>query len=165
MGHRNDTGFTLVEILVALLVLSIGLLGLAALQLTSFQFNTDSYLRTQTTFSAYDIVDRMRVNPTGLDAGNYDVTSSANADLKVTSYQGCSGSGGACNCDGSAASCNAANLALYDLGRWYAKLDETLPGASAKRATITRTSANLVTITITWAERDIEKNLIWEVQL
>lgn len=165
IGGRLCSGFTLVEILVALLVLSIGLLGLAALQLTSFQFNTDSYLRTQTTFSAYDIVDRMRINPTGLDAGNYDVTSSANADSKVTSYQGCSGSGGACNCDGAAASCSAANLALYDLGRWYAKLDETLPGANTRRATISRTSANLVTITINWNERDVPISLIWEVQL
>lgn len=164
-SRHADAGFTLVEILVALLVLSIGLLGLAALQMTSFQFNTDSYLRTQTTFSAYDIVDRMRVNPAGLSAGNYDVTSPANADTKVSTYQSCSGSGGTCNCDGSSASCNAANLALYDLGRWYTKMDEMLPGAKVKRATITRAGANLVTITIYWFERDLEKNLKWEVQL
>lgn len=165
MGHRKDTGFTLVEILVALLVLSIGLLGLAALQLTSFQFNTDSYLRTQTTFSAYDIVDRMRVNPTGLSNNNYQVASSADADTKVSSYLGCGGTGGACNCDGTTASCSAANLALYDLGRWYTKIDEILPGASTRRPTITRTSANLVTITIYWTERDLQKNLVWQVQL
>lgn len=158
-------GFTLIEILVALLVLSIGLLGLAALQLTSFQFNTDSYLRTQTTFSTYDIIDRMRVNLVGLNAGNYDVNASTDADSKVSTYMACKGSGGSCNCDGSSASCSAANLALYDLGRWYAKLDEFLPGASDRRATITRTSGNLVTITIFWTERDLAKSLVWEVQL
>ncbi|HLE93281.1 MAG TPA: type IV pilus modification protein PilV, partial [Sulfuricaulis sp.] len=57
--HR---GFSLIEVLVALLVLSIGLLGLAALQTTSLQYNTGSYFRTQATFLAYDIIDRMRAN-------------------------------------------------------------------------------------------------------
>lgn len=165
MTFHTHTGFTLVEILVALLVLSIGLLGLAALQLTSFQFNTDSYLRTQTTFAAYDIVDRMRVNSTGLGNGEYDVATSADANTTVSNYQACSGSGGTCNCDGSSASCDAAELALYDLGRWYTKMDETLPGANAKRATIDRTAANLVTIRIFWTERDLEKNIVWQVQL
>lgn len=164
-SRRSHAGFTLVEILVALLVLSIGLLGLAALQLTSFQFNTDSYLRTQTTFSTYDILDRMRVNLVGVNAGNYDVGSSTTADSKVSTYDACKGTGDTCNCDGAAASCNAANLALYDLGRWYAKMDEALPGASARRATITRTAANLVTIRVFWNERDLPKEIVWEVQL
>jgi type IV pilus assembly protein PilV len=165
LPRRAYTGFTLVEILVALLVLSIGLLGLAALQLTSFQFNTDSYLRTQTTFSAYDIIDRLRVNPTGLDNGDYDVASSTDADTIVSNYQACSGSGGACNCDGASASCDASDLALYDLGRWYTKMDQILPGAKAKRATITRTAGNLIDIEIFWTERDVDKSLVWQVQL
>lgn len=55
-------GFTLVEVLVALLVLSIGLLGLAALQTTSLRFNTSAYYRTQATMLAYDLADRMRAN-------------------------------------------------------------------------------------------------------
>lgn len=55
-------GLTLVEILVALLVLSIGLLGLAALQTTSLRFNTSAYYRTQATALAYDLSDRMRAN-------------------------------------------------------------------------------------------------------
>jgi type IV pilus assembly protein PilV len=66
--YRKCRGLTLVEILIALLVLSIGLLGLAALQTTSLSFNTSSYYRTQATALAYDFADRMRANrPDALD--------------------------------------------------------------------------------------------------
>jgi type IV pilus assembly protein PilV len=67
-------GFTLVEALVALVVLSIGLLGVAALQLTSLRANTSASSRSQATFLAYDITDRMRANRTAAinDAYNID---------------------------------------------------------------------------------------------
>src|SRR5262249_56408603 len=61
---RRARGFTLIEALVALLVLSIGLLGVAALQLTSLRSNPSSSFRSQATLLAYDVVDRMRANPT-----------------------------------------------------------------------------------------------------
>lgn len=59
---RRQRGFTLVESLVALLVLSIGLLGVAALQLQGLRDNSTAYQRTQATFLAQDIADRMRAN-------------------------------------------------------------------------------------------------------
>jgi len=55
-------GLTLVEILIALVVLSIGLLGLAGLQTLSLRFNTSAFHRTQATALAYDFADRMRAN-------------------------------------------------------------------------------------------------------
>jgi type IV pilus assembly protein PilV len=55
-------GFTLVESLVALVVLSIGLLGIASLQLSSLRWNHGASLRSQATLLAYDILDRMRAN-------------------------------------------------------------------------------------------------------
>ena len=58
-------GFSLIEVLVALFVLSIGLLGLAALQTTGLRFSHQSYERTQATLQAYDIIDRMRTNKSG----------------------------------------------------------------------------------------------------
>jgi type IV pilus assembly protein PilV len=63
--RRLVAGFTLVEALVALVVLSIGLLGVAALQFTSLKANHGSATRTQAVYLAYDIIDRMRSNPTG----------------------------------------------------------------------------------------------------
>ncbi len=69
---RAAAGFTLIESLVALLVLSIGLLGVAAMQLASLQANNGAFQRTQATFLAQDIADRMRANRTAAMAGDYD---------------------------------------------------------------------------------------------
>lgn len=55
-------GVTLIEVLVALVVLSIGVIGLAALQAQALQMNQGAYMRAQATNLAYDIADRMRTN-------------------------------------------------------------------------------------------------------
>lgn len=67
----KESGFTLLEILVAMLVLSIGLLGLAGLMTTSMRNNLSASHRTQATWMAYDIIDRMRANRASAIAGNY----------------------------------------------------------------------------------------------
>lgn len=59
---RAQRGFTLVEALVATLVLSIGLLGVAGLQLSALRNNNTAAARAQASYLAYDIVDRMRAN-------------------------------------------------------------------------------------------------------
>lgn len=61
-AYPRCRGLTLVEILIALLILSIGLLGLAGLQTMSLKFNTSAYFRTQATALAYGLADRMRAN-------------------------------------------------------------------------------------------------------
>ena len=61
-AYPRCRGLTLVEILIALLVLSIGMLGLASLQTMSLRFNTSAYYRTQATALAYGLADRMRAN-------------------------------------------------------------------------------------------------------
>lgn len=76
----QSRGLTLVEILIALLVLSIGLLGLAGLQTLSLQFNTSAYQRTQATALAYEMADRMRANRSGALAGAYDTALGAPQD-------------------------------------------------------------------------------------
>ncbi|MFF7706083.1 type IV pilus modification protein PilV [Pseudomonas sp. NPDC007930] len=61
----NQRGSTLIEVLVALLVMSIGLLGAAAIQLNALKFTDSSSLRTKASFIAYDMMDRIRANPDG----------------------------------------------------------------------------------------------------
>lgn len=55
-------GFTLLEVMVALMVLAVGALGIAAMQLRGLQYNHDAYLRSQISVLAYDMSDRMRLN-------------------------------------------------------------------------------------------------------
>ncbi len=156
-------GFTLVEVLVALVVLAIGLLGLASLQMMSIKFNSDSYLRTQATTLAYDIADRMRANRTAALSGAYHSPTTADANAKQAAYVACSG--GSCSCY-AGGNCNGANLALFDLGTWYQRVELALPGSTESRPTISYDAAtNIATVTINWRERDLAQFQTWEIQL
>lgn len=66
--HRHQTGSSLIEVLVALLVFSVGMLGLAALQLNALQGASDSSQRSQTTWIMQDLAERFRANRDGTAA-------------------------------------------------------------------------------------------------
>lgn len=74
-------GTTLIEVLIALVVLAIGLLGMALLQVTSVQSNHSAYYRSQVTLLASDMADRMRANRTVAltDAYEFDFPTSSSA--------------------------------------------------------------------------------------
>lgn len=74
----GQTGVSLIEVLVSLLIMGIGLLGAAALQLNALKFTDSSALTSQASFIAYDMMDRIRANPDG----NYAL---ANLDAAPTS--------------------------------------------------------------------------------
>jgi type IV pilus assembly protein PilV len=65
-------GITLIEVLVAVLIFSIGLLGVAGLLVMSVRSNHAAYLRTQVTFLAQSMADRMQANPIGVWSGDYN---------------------------------------------------------------------------------------------
>ncbi|WP_116301633.1 type IV pilus modification protein PilV [Alkalilimnicola ehrlichii] len=71
--RQRQRGFSLLEVLVAVLVLAIGLLGVAGLQAVSMRVNFNSEMRTQATFLAYDVLDRMRANRAAALAGDYSL--------------------------------------------------------------------------------------------
>ena len=74
LGHsRAMRGFTLLEVLVAMIVLSIGLLGLAGLMASSLKNSHSAYMRSQATWLAYDALDRMRANRQIALAGGYNL--------------------------------------------------------------------------------------------
>ncbi len=76
-GLRSlQQGLGLIEVLLAVVILSIGLLGLASLQGNSLKFSHSAYLRTQATQLAYDIADRMRANRQATLAGSYAIAMS-----------------------------------------------------------------------------------------
>lgn len=72
-AKRTQQGFSLIEVLIVFFVLSVGLLGMAALQMKSMQYNQSSYIRSQATVAAYDMLDRMRANRAVAVAGGYNV--------------------------------------------------------------------------------------------
>ncbi|NWB97810.1 type IV pilus modification protein PilV [Pseudomonas gingeri] len=63
MKCHQQVGVTLIEVLVAMLVLAVGLLGAAALQLNALRYTDSSTMSTQASFIAYDLLDRIRANP------------------------------------------------------------------------------------------------------
>ena len=117
------TGFSLTEVLVAMLVLAIGLLGLAALQIAGVRSNQTAYYRSIATQLAYDIADRMRANPVGVAAGLYN------------NNKGTPGTSLTQKCD--TASCKPDDLAAYDLNQWAYALNNNLPNGSGIVCSIT----------------------------
>ncbi|WP_026331383.1 type IV pilus modification protein PilV [Thioalkalivibrio sp. ALE11] len=134
---RKSRGVTLIEVLVAVLVLSIGLIGLAALQANALQANHSSYMRSQATNLAYDIADRMRTNRQAALSGDYD-----------TAFTDNEGTGGACNPNLSL----TGDLADQDLAQWKNAIACTLP---AGQASVFR-NGDTFTITVRWQEDRID---------
>jgi len=105
----GQRGFTLVEVLVAVLVVSIGLLGVARLVLAAVKANDSAYLRGQAAALAYSIVDQMEANRAAAVAGNYQVAFGAYANPGFT-------------CEGAGNTCTPAQIAQYDLYMWKQQL-------------------------------------------
>lgn len=156
--HR---GFTLVEVLVSLAILSFGLLGLAMLQLEGLKNNTDAYFRTQASLLAYDIMDRIRANATHARTGGYDIPNDAAAATAISTYTTCKTS--SCRCDTST-SCTASDVKSYDLGKWYEIL-AALPPDQNKSTVTFNAATSQYTVVIRWAERAERKSREWVVQL
>jgi type IV pilus assembly protein PilV len=112
-SKHTTHGFTMIEVLIALVVLSIGLLGLAGLQSTGLRFNQSAGMRTQATQLAYDMSDRMRSNMTATNAGNY-LGSSQTSYAVVTNCHNTTG-------------CTPANMATDDLAGWSQAVLRYLP--------------------------------------
>lgn len=72
-SRMNQQGFTLLEVLVTVVILALGLLGYAGLQMASLKNSASAYQRTQATILAYDIIDRMRVNRVQAIAAGYNI--------------------------------------------------------------------------------------------
>jgi type IV pilus assembly protein PilV len=136
--HRarfTANGMTLVEVLVALVIISVGLLGVAALEITTLRSNQNSALRTQATALAQDISDRMRANRTAALAPNYLYNIALGSPANATATQD-----------------------QRDLSEWKAALRTQLPpapnGARADGSILVNANG-VATITIQWGERRI----------
>jgi len=93
LDRRRASGATLIEVLVAIVVLAIGLLGLAGLQMTSLQSNYSAMMRTKATLLAYDLTDRMRARRQATLTGAYDNNATGDRETWNTSVTQSLGTG------------------------------------------------------------------------
>lgn len=112
----------MVEVLVATVLLSIGLLGLASLQTFSLQRSNSSAQRVAAVELGYDLLDRMRANRAQAIAGRYNIP------IGTTP--------------------TAADLATTDVSQWKARLADALPGGDGS----VLVEDQIATITITWTD-------------
>jgi type IV pilus assembly protein PilV len=125
LAASHPRGFTLIEVLISMVILSIGLLGLGTLQLMSLRDNMDAYNYQQATLLAYEMQDRIRSNNVTIDDPTFDWTA-------VAANQGTS-------CNSLANVCTPAQLAAFDFWYWEYSVSKTLPApnvATNKRVEI-----------------------------
>lgn len=119
--HPRQRGFSMLEVLIAVLVFSLGMMGLAGLLIFAIQSNHVAYLRTQATFLASNMADRMGANPAGLWANDYNTS----IDAPGTAVPSC------------AAGCSPADLATRDIAVWSQQVNTFLPKAQGNISCLT----------------------------
>jgi type IV pilus assembly protein PilV len=155
-SFARHAGFTLVEVLVSLVILAIGLLGIAKLMLFSSHANDSAYLRSQATALAYEILDDMRANrQEAMIAGTYNTA--AAVPVAVTPPTACLG----------AVTCSTTQVALYDLYQWGLHLNANsgavppgaLPNGQGSVATATVAGQTTATIIVSWDDSVAQNTL------
>ncbi len=104
---KSQCGFSLIEVLVAVLVVSIGLVGLAGMQLVGLKGNQQSFSKNQAAHHTQSLLERMRGNSEAVINGDYTIDTAATA-------LNCS-AGQPINCTDAASNCSAAQIADYDI--------------------------------------------------
>jgi type IV pilus assembly protein PilV len=138
MNLRKSKGFSLVEVLITLIIMSVGMLGIAGLYVQSMQAGRTSMLRHHAVTLAGDIADRIRANP-----------------LAGAAYTASPGQDN--NCVDPAANCDAAQMAAHDIFLWQAHANDFLPpmGDGTEQVIVALDAAALpptFTITVRWDE-------------
>lgn len=135
--HRapaGQSGVGLIEVMIAVLVLSIGFLGVAALQTRSLSMNNSSMARSMASMYSYSILDAMRADLVNAQSGSYNGTVTASACPTTTG-----------------------TLANAQLTQWCQQLGTSLGASASTTGTITCTgSQGLCTVTVTYDDSKSE---------
>lgn len=147
---KKNAGFTLIEVLVALVILSVGLLGVASMQLYGLRGNNSAYLRSQGLQYAYEVLDMMRANRTNA------ISTTASTNYVIAAGE-------------DPATIGKTGVTLDDLQEWLAGLNGTTNGNSGLpggQGAISVTPINedadstpdtwLVHITISWVSNNTD---------
>lgn len=127
-----QAGFSLIEALVSLIVISVGMIGIAAMYGQGLGASRTALYRTQAVNLASDMADRIRANRTA-----------------TTSYEGVGANG---NCDpGGNTNCTVQAMARHDLWLWRTQVQNQLPGGVGT-VTVDTTTPPVYNISVTWTE-------------
>ncbi len=150
----SQRGAGLIEVLVAMVILAVGLLGMAGITAASIQYNQTSRMRGTGVLLVNDLAERARINISGFDAGKYSREETYNFSFTPTQPTGCTPTPGD--------TCDAAGLAEFDMQQWLVNVNNRLPAGGAYIATATDATGSIRTMNVTliWTEPvDIENNL------
>jgi type IV pilus assembly protein PilV len=139
---RTIQGFTMIEVLIAVLVVSFGMLGIASVLFASMRSSTSNYTRQVAAAYAYDIIDRMRANDVEAAQAGGPYTVAMDPTGPGTEPTSCV-----------ASTCTAAAMAAYDVWEWQYELENNLPSGEGS-ITIAAGSNNTYTVTVKvqWAD-------------
>ena len=157
---KSQRGATLIEVLVSVVVSSVGLLGLAGLMATTAKVNQGAYQRAQVGLAVQALVESMHVNPAAVAQGRYD---------------GVRGSKTSAGVDCRKHGCGAAARADDDLARFDRALASAVPNAHATLkcdpAAAAAADAGICRLEIGWSERALVRggepapqSLVWLFQ-
>lgn len=145
--QQHQRGVGMLEILISILVLAIGLLGLAALQSVGLKYNYQSLQRTQAVMLTYDLTDKMRSNADGTYLINFGVDPGTPA-------------AGTCQL----VDCDKVQMANYDMAMWKQSIKEQLGDNADGQITFDNVT-RLYTITVRWKENEVDQTLVQEIEL
>ncbi len=156
---RAQSGFSLVEVLVAMLVLAIGLLGLAALQTQGVRFNQDAYVRTSATNLAASILDAMRIARSESGAGAENFVTAEFPTRNPQPADGYSVSNPPYTCDPAPdltvlTGTSSEKVAQTALPCWLNSVELGLPLGRATIAQQAAPNEDLYDITLMWLDRE-----------
>ena len=138
LGGRCQSGIGMIEVLIAVLVVSIGFLGMAALQAKALSTNNSAMARSMATVASYSILDAMRTDLARAEAGNYNTATPMKAN---------------------ACPAAAATLASVQLNNWCQQLGATLGATATTTGAIACNALGACTITITFDDSRVGDNL------
>lgn len=134
---KGQLGIALIEVLVAVLVLGVGLLGIAAMQSVSNQMTNGAEQRTQAVLLSADMLDRVRANK-----------------VNINTYSGVAIGPGDVNCNTNFEYNNGQSIADNDINDWANQLACTLPRGQGSVSV--NAATGVVTVLINWDRQDAD---------
>lgn len=151
MPIKTQRGAGLIEALVAILVLSVGLLGMLGMQTAALKYEQSGWIRSALSSNIASLADRVRANSSA-DATDYSYTRTYAADRAAIEASNTYFTP-AKNCD--TTTCSAAELATYDLLIWRRDLNQQLPGAAGFVVPTGAKGVDLrFLVTVAWYDKD-----------